>query len=241
MSDFRTLPAIDLRGGAAVQLVGGAFDAERVRRPDPIAVAREMIAAGLCDLHVVDLDAAAGTGSNSSFIGSLARLGATLQVGGGLRDEAAVRRVLALGAARAIVGTRAVEDPEWLEHLAVAHPERIVLALDVRGREVQSHAWTRGASRSIEELLSRNHRLPLAAILLTAVHREGRLQGPDLDLVAEAVRVSAAPVLASGGVASIEDLEQLRAAGAGGAIIGMALYTGRLSLPALARFARKAA
>ena len=230
------LPAIDLREGACVQLVGGVYDAERVRLPDPLAVALRWRKAGFRALHVVDLDAATGCGSNAGIIESLVRAGGCdLQIGGGLRDEAAVARLLGLGAARVVVGTRGIEDPGWLERLAASHPGRIVLAADVRGRRLLTRGWASSSTLDLLTLLERVAPLPLAGVLVTAVHLEGQLNGVDASLVRDVLERCAHPVMASGGVSSLEDLRSLAALGCAAAVIGMALYTRRLDAAATAR------
>jgi phosphoribosylformimino-5-aminoimidazole carboxamide ribotide isomerase len=233
---MRAIPAIDLREGACVQLVGGAYETERVRFPDPLAVARLWRAAGFRELHVVDLDAATGRGSNTRVIETIAReAGCALQIGGGLRDDDAVERLFDLGAARVIVGTRAIEDPAWLRRLAAAYPGRVVLAADVRGREVVTHGWATQSSLDISALLERSSALPLAGVLVTAVHLEGQLMGIDEALVRQVVDRCAQPVLASGGIRSRADLASLASLGCAAAIVGMALYTGRLDGAATAK------
>jgi phosphoribosylformimino-5-aminoimidazole carboxamide ribotide isomerase len=231
------LPAIDLREGACVQLVGGEYDAERVRLRNPLAVALRWRAAGFRALHVVDLDAATGCGSNAGIIESLLRAGdgCELQIGGGLRDDAAVARLLALGAARVVVGTRGIEDPGWLERLAASHPGRIVLAADVRGRRLLTRGWASSSTLDLLTLLERVAPLPLAGVLVTAVHLEGQQNGVDAPLMREVVDRCAQPVIASGGVSSPEDLRSLAALGCAAAVIGMALYTRRLDAAATAR------
>lgn len=233
---MRALPAIDLRGGACVQLVGGLYDAERVRLPDPLAVSDRWARAGLTSQHVVDLDAALGRGSNLAVIAGLARQpGIELQVGGGVRDDAAIERLLALGVQRVMVGTRAIEDGAWLESAAARFPGRLVVAADVRERRVVTRGWTHTTPLLISALLARLAPLPLAGVLVTAVHVEGQLGGTDLQLIAESAQQSRAPLIASGGVTTLDDLRQLQSAGAAAAVIGMALYTGRLDASALAR------
>ncbi|MCA2977279.1 MAG: 1-(5-phosphoribosyl)-5-[(5-phosphoribosylamino)methylideneamino] imidazole-4-carboxamide isomerase [Myxococcaceae bacterium] len=231
---MKAIPAIDLREGACVQLVGGAYEAERVRLPDPLDVARGWREAGFGSLHVVDLDAATGRGSNAALIEQLVR-GADVQVGGGVRDEAAVARLLALGAARVVVGTRGVEDAAWLEAVARAHPGRVVLAADVKGRAVVTRGWAATTTLDVLALLARVRALPLAGVLVTAVHLEGQLQGTDVGLFREVVAASPVPVIASGGVTTADDLRALQSTGCHAAVIGMALYTGRLDAPAIAR------
>jgi len=229
------LPAIDLRDGACVQLVGGRYDDERVREPDPLTVARRWCAAGFRTLHVVDLDAATGRGTNAAAIRALlAEPGLALQVGGGVRDEAAVRDLVAAGAARVVVGTRAVQDPAWLADVAAAHPRRIVVAADVRGRSVTTHGWSRDGGADVAALLATLDALPLAGVLVTAVHREGALQGTDLALMREVVRSTRHDVQSSGGITTLTELRELAATGVAAAILGMALYTGALPAAALA-------
>jgi phosphoribosylformimino-5-aminoimidazole carboxamide ribotide isomerase len=230
------VPALDLRDGACVQLVGGAYAEECVRLADPLAVARRWRAAGFARLHVVDLDAATGRGSNRPVIEALlAQGGAALQVGGGVRDQAAADALLAAGAARVVVGTRAVEDPGWLAALAARHPGRVVLAADARGREVTTRGWTAGSGRAAAAVAAAADGLPLAGVLVTAVEHEGRLAGPDLALVRAVAGATRAPVIASGGIGSLEDLRRLAAAGAAEAVVGMALYTGALEGGAVAK------
>ena len=230
------IPAVDLREGACVQLVGGEYAAERIRLEDPAAVAAGWAEAGFCALHVVDLDAATGRGDNAGIVRDIvAAAPIPVQVGGGVRDEAAVERLLALGAARVVVGTRALEDPDWLVGLARRFPSSIVVAVDVRVRDVLTRGWTRTLAEPLETVLERLAALPLAGVLATAVHREGRLEGPDAMLTREAAAALPYPLYASGGIASLRDLRDLAAAGAAGAVIGMALYTGALDARQAAR------
>ena len=224
---MKAIPAIDLREGACVQLVGGRYDDERIRLPDAIAVAARWRAAGFTELHVVDLDAAIGRGHNRPQIGELVRLG-EVQVGGGVRDEAAIAHLLDLGAARVVLGTRAVEEPSWLVQMATRFPQRIVLAADVRERWVVTRGWAQRTEMAIEALLERVGELPLAAVLITAVHREGLQQGTDLELFRGLATRSRVPIVAAGGITTIEDLRALEHAGCQAAVLGMSLYTGRL-------------
>jgi phosphoribosylformimino-5-aminoimidazole carboxamide ribotide isomerase len=228
--------AIDLRGGRVVQLVGGRPDAERVSLPDPAGVARRWVECGFAALHVVDLDAALGSGDNSAAIEAvLAAAGnVPVQVGGGVRTTARAESLLAAGAARVVVGTRAVQDRAWLERLADRWPGRIVVAADIRGDDVVISGWTAGAGVSADAFLAGLAELPLAANLVTDVSREGSMAGVDTDRFRQLVRQSTQPLLASGGVANAADLAALRSAGAAGAVLGMALYTGALDAPTTA-------
>lgn len=223
------IPAIDLRDGACVQLVGGAYDAERVRLDDPIAVARDWVRAGFQRLHVVDLDAATGRGTNAAVIEELLREAAVpVQVGGGVRSAERVEALLELGAARVVVGTRALEEPDWLAELAHDFPGVLVVAADVRGRRVTTRGWARTLQRDIVDTVEELAELPLAAVMVTAVHKEGQMQGPDYFLVEDVVEASRLPVYASGGIAGLRDLRELAERGVAAAVLGMALYTGAL-------------
>ncbi|MEO8876277.1 MAG: 1-(5-phosphoribosyl)-5-[(5-phosphoribosylamino)methylideneamino] imidazole-4-carboxamide isomerase [Polyangiaceae bacterium] len=225
---MKILPAIDLREGACVQLVGGSYDDERVRLPDPLAICRKFSGAGLVEQHIVDLDAALGKGSNLAVIEQIAKEpGVTIEVGGGIRTSEDVTRLIELGVARVIVGTRAIEDLAWLEIVAAKFPERILLAADVRGRTIVTRGWTKTLELTIGELLKTVATLPLAGALVTAVHVEGQMTGPDLDLVREAV-ASKTRIFASGGISSLEDLRALKTTGAHAVVVGMAIYTGRI-------------
>jgi phosphoribosylformimino-5-aminoimidazole carboxamide ribonucleotide (ProFAR) isomerase len=249
------LPAIDLSGGSVVQWVGGSPSRERVRRRDPAATADGFRAAGFAWLHVVDLDAALGRGSHAPVIASLLsstargagrpprpgaalrpeHRGAAVQVGGGVRTAARAGELLALGAARVIAGTRAVADPAWLEALARSHPGRIVVAADVRGTRVVTRGWTADAGVALGAYLGRLAPLPLAGVLVTDGDREGSLGGVDLARFRGLARASAHPLIAAGGIRDLDDVRRLRDAGAAGAVVGMAVYTGGLDPDALAR------
>ena len=223
------IPAIDIRDGACVQLVGGSYETERVRLEDPVAVAREWARLGFSELHVVDLDAATGRGSNVDVIEEIVRDARTLvQVGGGVRSDERVESLLDLGAARLVVGTRALEDRDWLAATAERYPGTIVVAADVKGRRVVTHGWERTTGDDVRDVVEELNRLPLAGVMVTAVHREGQMEGPDLFLVEDVAEVCVHPVLASGGVASERDLRELAERGVSAAIVGMALYTGAL-------------
>jgi len=236
------VPAVDLREGACVQLVGGAYEAERVRLPDPAGVATGWQARGFSQLHIVDLDAATGRGDNAPVIAAIvAAVGrdatrpVSLQVGGGMRSAERIEATLSLGVDRVVVGTKGVEDLSWLAEQASRWPGRIVLAADVHGREVVTRGWAQGSGRAIGDVLRAVDELPLAGVLVTAVHLEGRLEGPDLDLTRAVAADTRLAVQASGGIRNLDDIASLAAAGASRAVIGMALYTGVLDPDALAR------
>lgn len=231
------IPAIDLREGACVQLVGGSYDDERVRVNNPLDALKKWRGYGFKTFHVVDLDAALGKGSNAGTIAQLVshEPGLTFTVGGGVRDTARVEAVLAGGASYAVVGTRAIEDTAWLADVAKRFPGKVVVAADVKGREVVTRGWTAGSGRDIADLLAALEPLELGGLLVTAVHKEGQLGGVDLPLMQEVARRSRHRLYASGGVTTLDDLRALGAAGAYGAVIGMALYTGKLDAADVAR------
>jgi phosphoribosylformimino-5-aminoimidazole carboxamide ribotide isomerase len=230
------MAAVDLRAGRAVQLVGGRYDAERVGLPDPVAVARDWEAAGFPALHVIDLDAALGRGDNRPAIrGILAGCQVPVQVGGGVRDDETADALLDLGAARVIAGTRAVEDRAWLERLCARHPGRIVVAADVRDGEVVTRGWTARAGVGGEAFIASLDVLPIAAVLVTDVTREGSMVGADTERFAVLVHASRHPLQAAGGIGGLDDLRALAEAGAAAVVLGMALYTGALDTGAVLR------
>jgi phosphoribosylformimino-5-aminoimidazole carboxamide ribotide isomerase len=229
------VPAVDLRDGACVQLVGGAFDDERIRIPDGRAAAQRWSSLGFTRLHVVDLDAARGDGDNAGVVADiLATRQAATAVGGGVRTAERVAALVDAGAERVIVGTRALEEPEWLEAIAARFPGRVVVAADVRGRTVVTRAWAHTLSIDLFELVARLNALPLGGLLVTAVHVEGQMKGPDLSLIEHTVRNTRHDVIASGGTATIQDLRDLQSLGASACVIGMALYSGAIDATAVA-------
>ena len=223
------IPAVDLRDGACVQLVGGSFAQEKVRLENPVEVARSWEHYGFHRLHVVDLDAAMGHGSNIAVVRSLLFDSTVpVQVGGGVRSDELVEELLEAGASRVIVGTRALEEPEWLAELAAGHPGEIIVACDVRERRVTTRGWAHTLPLDILDVVEELNPLPLGGLLVTAVHREGLLQGTDLPLMEDVAESSNFPVYASGGVTTMQDLRALEHRGLAGVVIGMALYTGAL-------------
>ena len=223
------IPALDLRGGACVQLAPGSYDEEVIRIPDPVGVAIAWRQYGFRHLHVVDLDGVAGRGNNTTAIQAV--LGATdveVQVGGGIRSQELIQRTLNDGAQRVIIGTRALEDPDWLAEMSDLFPGCIVVAADVRDRKVLSHGWTRSQPKLVLDLVQDLNGLPLAGVLVTAVHREEAMRGTDLPLMEDVAEAADFPVFASGGLGSLSDLRALADRGVSAAIIGMALYSGAM-------------
>jgi phosphoribosylformimino-5-aminoimidazole carboxamide ribotide isomerase len=235
-SGFDILPAIDLRGGRVVRLEQGDFGRETAFSDDPIAVARSFAEAGARWLHVVDLDGArSGEPAHAVVIRDLVHAvgdRVAVEVAGGLRTESSVAAVLAAGATRAVVGTAALRDPAFAGRLVATHgPERVAVAIDVRDGLALGEGWRAGAagSRAADALAALADQ-GVRTFEATAIDRDGLLGGPDLELLTELVALGRGEVIASGGVSSVEDLRSVRAIGCGGAIIGRALYEGRLDL-----------
>jgi len=229
------IPAIDLREGACVQLVGGSYEEEQVRLDNPAAVAWQWENYGFKHLHVVDLDAATGRGDNAEMVRQILNsTPMTVQVGGGVRESRQIEALLRDGAQRVVVGTRAIEEPDWLEEMADQYPETLIVAADVRDRRVVTRGWGKTSSRYVLDVVSELGELPLAGIMVTAVHKEGQMLGTDLPLMEDVVEASAFPVYASGGVATLGDLRALDDRGVAAVIIGMALYTGAIDARAVA-------
>jgi len=223
------IPALDLRGGACVQLAPGSYDEEVIRIPDPVGVAIAWRQYGFRHLHVVDLDGVAGRGNNTAEIQAI--LGSTdveVQVGGGIRSQDLIERTLNDGAQRVVIGTRALEDPDWLTEMSVMFPGCIVVAADVRDRKILSHGWTRTHPKLVLDLVEDLNGLPLAGVLVTAVHREAAMRGTDLPLMEDVAEAADFPVFASGGLGSLSDLRALADRGVAAAIIGIALYNGAM-------------
>ncbi|MDE2772597.1 MAG: 1-(5-phosphoribosyl)-5-[(5-phosphoribosylamino)methylideneamino] imidazole-4-carboxamide isomerase [Gemmatimonadota bacterium] len=230
------LPAVDLRRGRCVQLVGGRPEKEKISLPAASNVALSWWQAGFEQLHVVDLDAALGHGNNDELVGEVvAASPAETQVGGGVRTDERVDLLFACGAGRIVVGTRAVDDPDWIGGLAKRYPGRILVAADVRERTVLRKGWTEASKLKVEVFLEGLSELPLAGVLCTDVDREGRMEGIDLAEMSTVIRASTHPVQVSGGITSLDDLDTLADAGAAAAVLGMALYTGRLDPAEVAR------
>ena len=223
-------PAVDLRGGRCVQLVGGRPEDERVSLPDPVAVARRWWALGFGTLHFVDLDAALGHGDNLAVLEKLLpATPAETQVGGGVRDGARIDALLKASADRVIVGTKAIDDPDWLALESGRNPGRLMLALDHRDGRVLRKGWTEESGATVEQFLSDIAELPLAGVLTTDVGREGKMEGIDRDAVSRVIEACPHPAWISGGVTTTDELAFLDEQGAEGAVLGMALYTETLS------------
>ena len=230
---FTLLPAVDVAGGRAVRLVRGAAGTE-TGYGDPLAAALAWQAAGAEWIHLVDLDAAFGRGSNAALLaGLVGRLDVAVELSGGIRDDATLAAALATGCDRVNIGTAALERPDWLRGIIAQHGGKIAVGLDVRGSRLAARGWTREGG-DLDETLARLDADGCARYVVTDVTRDGTLAGPNLDLLRRVCARTSAPVIASGGVASLDDLAQLAAlapAGVEGVIVGKALYAGAFTLP----------
>ncbi len=228
------IPAVDLRGGRAVRLREGRADAETVFDDDPLAAAARWAAAGVPRLHVVDLDGAfAGEPRQAPLVAKIVAAVAPVPVeaGGGLRTLEAVEALLEAGARWAVVGTRAALDATFLRDVCRAHGERIVVAVDGRGGRVAVKGWTEVGDATVPDLARRAQDAGAGAVLYTDVSRDGTGQGPNLEATATLARAVRLPVIASGGVARLDDLRALaRVPGVAGCVVGRALYTGAIDL-----------
>lgn len=231
MSACELYPAIDLRDGRVVRLTKGDYDAETVYGEDPVAVARGFVAAGAPWIHVVDLDAARwGDAVNRRVVGEIVDAidgRAMLQNGGGVRSPADVEELAALGVDRVVMGSAAIADPSLVVAASAVLP--VAIGLDHRDGELAVHGWTQGSGVRLAEAFGR---FPTAAaFVVTDIRRDGMLSGPDVDGLADAVSAAPAPVIASGGVSSLDDIRALAAIdGLGGIITGKAVYEGRFTV-----------
>jgi phosphoribosyl isomerase A len=224
------LPAVDVRDGEAVQLVQGVAGSERVYG-DPVAAALAWQEAGAEWVHLVDLDAAFGRGSNAPLLAEVVgKLDIKVEMSGGIRDDASLERALATGCRRVNVGTAALENPDWVRSIIARHGDRVAVGLDVRGTTLAARGWT-SSGGELFDVLARLDSEGCARYVVTDVLKDGMLRGPNLSLLRDVCGRTTAPVVASGGVSSLADLHAIATvAGVEGAIIGTALYEGAFTL-----------
>ncbi len=232
------LPAVDVVNGQAVRLTQGEAGTEK-SYGDPMDAARAWVDQGAQWIHLVDLDAAFGRGDNAALLARIvAALDVRVELSGGIRDDASLRRALESGAARVNLGTAALEDPEWTAQAIATYGERVAVGLDVRGTTLAARGWTKQGG-DLWEVLARLDADGCARYVVTDVTRDGTLTGPNLKLLAEVASRTSAPVVASGGISTLDDIRALAAAGTvEGAIVGKALYAGRFTLPQALEAAR---
>ena len=226
MRDLIVYPAIDLRGGRAVRLSQGDFGREQQYDADPVARAGSFVDAGAQWLHVVDLDAARGTGDNRATVASIARLGTPVQAGGGVRDLS----LLGSDVARLVVGSLLLTDRAALARMLDEAPDQIALGLDHRGGRLRVSGWEADGGHELMDVLAWDEVQAAAAVIVTDIETDGMLAGPNLEALREVVRRCPVGVICSGGVGSLDDVKAVADAGASGLIIGKALYERRFTL-----------
>jgi phosphoribosyl isomerase A len=233
MTRLELLPAVDVADGQAVRLVQGEAGSE-TSYGSPMAAALDWQSGGAEWIHLVDLDAAFGRGSNAELLAEVVRaLDVKVELSGGIRDDASLERALATGCRRVNLGTAALEDPDWTAKVIAEHGDAIAVGLDVRGTTLAARGWTREGG-DLWEVLARLDAAGCARYVVTDVTKDGTLRGPNLDLLREVCARTDAPVVASGGISSLDDIAALRGLvdeGVEGAIVGKALYAGAFTLP----------
>jgi phosphoribosylformimino-5-aminoimidazole carboxamide ribotide isomerase/phosphoribosylanthranilate isomerase len=241
LKPLELLPAIDVKSGRAVRLFQGEFEKESAYG-SPLEVAQEFVTAGAEWIHLVDLDAAFGVGSNFDLLAEVIKsVDIKVELSGGIRDDASLRRALGTGCKRINLGTAALENPEWTAEVIHEFGDRIAVGLDVRGHTLAARGWTKEGG-NLFETIERLDRDGCARYIVTDVAKDGTLTGPNLDLLKEVCAATDKPVVASGGVSKLEDLialHELTTIGVEGAIVGKAIYSGNLDLKeALARVSK---
>lgn len=226
------LPAIDLRGGKCVRLIQGQYDRQITYKDDPVAQAQEFYAAGARWLHLVDLDGAKeGFPVNAEVIGRVVKeVPMNVELGGGIRDEQTIETMLHLGLARLILGTKAIDQFDWFSEMARRFPNKLVLGLDARGSTLAKHGWLQAGGEDLIDFARKAANLPIAAIIYTDISKDGMMSGPNLDRTAQLIAAVPVPVIASGGVTTLDDVKNVKSIGAAGAIIGRSLYEGTIDL-----------
>lgn len=232
MEKLQLLPAVDVQGGQAVQLVQGIAGTQK-EFGDPLKAAMRWQDGGAEWLHLVDLDAAFGRGSNAEVLGEIVgKVDMSVELSGGIRDDASLERALATGARRVNIGTAALENPQWCDEVVARYGDRVAIGLDVRGENLAARGWTTEGgpwTQTLDRLVAAG----CERFVVTDVNSDGMLTGPNTELLRAVARRSGCKVIASGGIATLENLHDLRALvseGIEGAIIGTALYVGRFSI-----------
>ena len=221
------IPSLDLRDGVCVQLAAGSYDEEVIRIPDAVGVQLAWQRYGFHHLHITDLDAMTGRGSNGDLIHIiLSQTESEVQIGGGIRTRESIQELLNEGARRVVIGHRALEEPDWLAEMSALFPGSIVVAVDVRDRKVLAQGWARARPILVLDLIDELNRLPLAGLLIYASPSEDMSGGAHLSLLEDAVDAADYPLLAAGNFTGLADLRAIADRGVSAAIIGVALYTG---------------
>ena len=229
---MRIWPAIDLRGGKCVRLQQGDYNRETIFDDNPASVAQRWVDEGADCLHLVDLDGARdGKLINGEVIQAIVNsVDVTFQLGGGIRDEAAITRLLDLGLDRLVIGTQALKNPDWFREMASKYPQHLVLGVDARNGMVATDGWLETSSTSAIALAKQFESEPVAGVVYTDIAKDGMMAGPNLPAMQEMQESVALPVVASGGVTTADDAQSLSKIPMDGAIIGRALYEGTIKL-----------
>lgn len=235
MSSFTIYPAIDIRGGRCVRLIQGDYNQETVYNDDPVAVAKGFVEQGAQFVHLVDLDGAkAGHPVNHELIGRIASsVQVPVQLGGGLRTLADVEQLIGLGVSRVILGTAAIEDRAFTEAVLGTYGDRVAIGIDARNGYVATRGWLETSEVKAEELAKELATKGAETFIFTDISRDGMMQGPNIEAIASIAKASGKGVIASGGVTVLDDLIRLaerQAEGISGAIVGKAIYTGKIDL-----------
>ena len=232
LPELQILPAIDIKDGRAVRLFQGEL-AKESNYGVPVEVAKEFSAEGASWIHLVDLDAAFGIGSNFELIQEvISSVDIKVELSGGIRDDDSLKRALSTGCKRVNLGTAAIENPEWTAKVIGQYGEKIAVGLDVRGHTLATRGWTEQGG-DLFEMISKLDAAGCSRYIVTDVTKDGTLTGPNLELLREVCAATSAPVIASGGISELQDLINLRAMtnlGVEGAIVGKAIYSGAFSL-----------
>lgn len=233
------IPAIDVKSGKCVQLVGGKPGTEKVQIDDVMAVARRWENEGAELIHMIDIDSALGTGNNERLIEMVvAAISIPVQVGGGIRTEEQIQRLFDIGCERIIVGTRAIQDRPFIQRMASEYPDAMVVAIDSVANEVLIRGWQESSGKDLIAVAKDLESLPIFGFLYTNVEVEGRLQGIDPIPIQALVNEIRKPLMVSGGVTTLGDLDTLQRMGVHSAIVGMAIYTGKIDFKKAARMFR---
>ena len=236
------IPAIDLMGGKCVRLIQGEYHRQITYKDDPVAQAGEFMTDGAEWLHIVDLDGArVGRPINVESVEAIAsQVDLKIELGGGIRDEQAISQLLKIGVERLIIGTSAISDFDWFTNMANNFPHKLVLGLDARGSKVAVSGWTQETPQQLWEFASAAANLPIAAIIYTDITKDGMMAGPNLERTEALVDAVDIPIIAAGGVTELDDIVKLKKLGVAGAIIGRALYEGRITLADAIKAEKKA-
>ena len=229
---MKIYPAIDISHGKCVRLIQGLRQQETVYGDDPIKMARKWMNEGAKQLHIVDLDGAFDDNNyNANIIGKIAKtVDIPIQMGGGIRSLERLRFVFDMGVKRAILGTAAIEKPDFVEEIASLYEDRIAIAIDAKEGKVAIRGWTRNSEVDVIELALKMKGFGVKTVIYTDISRDGMLTGPNVDATARLIEATGLDVIASGGISSLDDLVKLKAIAVSGVIIGKALYNGNFSL-----------